>query len=77
MLGFKLLVGAYSCAGSGGSFVKVLRLVYFRVFRSCGSIASNSLNTRGSASGFVYVTKCEMSHCRLVELKVRPVTIEA
>ena len=76
-LGFKVLVGAYSCAGSGGSFVNVLRLVYVRVFRRCGVIANNSLNTGGFASDFVYVTKCEMSHCRLVVLKVRPVTKEA
>ena len=68
---------AYSGAGSPGSFVKVLRFVNPKVFEICGSIANNSLKTGGSATGFVYVARCEMPHCWSVELKERLVTIDA
>lgn len=70
-------IDAYSGTGSPGSFVKVLRFVIPKVFEICGSIANNSSNTGGSATGFVYVARCEMDHCWFVELKERLVTRDA
>ena len=75
-VGVQALVDTYSCTGSGGSFVRVLRFVNAKVFASCGLIANSSLKTGGFAIGFVYVGRCPMDHSWLVELKVRPVTRE-